>query len=92
MKTTKGTWKVDRRAGMRVECNGITVARCSNSQSGDNYEECCANAQLISAAPELLKALKFCKSVIVSAGVFDRSEEIAIEMAEIAINKAEGHE
>ena len=56
-KHTKGIWKVDKRAGIRVECNGITVASCSNSQSGDNYEECYANAKLISYAPELLEAL-----------------------------------
>jgi hypothetical protein len=50
-----------------------------------------ANALLATAAPELLEALQFCKSVIKSQGMFDRSEQMAFEKADAAIKKATGN-
>lgn len=38
---------------------------------------------------KLLEALKFCQSVIKSGGMFDRSEQLAYEKAEEAINNSE---
>ena len=47
-----------------------------------------ANAKLMAAAPDLLEALVFCKSVIESSCMFERSEQLAVERAEQAIKKA----
>jgi hypothetical protein len=44
--------------------------------------------QLMAAAPELLEALIFCKSVIEQSGMFDRSEQLAFDAADAAIKKA----
>jgi hypothetical protein len=49
-----------------------------------------ANAQLIAAAPELLEALKFCKSVIEANGMWELSEQMAVNHAVAAIAKATG--
>lgn len=51
-------------------------------------EEALANAHLIAAAPDLLEALVFCQSVIKAQGMFDRSEQMAYDKAESAIQKA----
>ena len=45
-------------------------------------------AKIIAAAPDLLEALIFCRSVLESQGLFDRSEQIAFEKATAAIAKA----
>lgn len=39
---------------------------------------------------ELLAALKFCRSVIHNSGMFERSEQIAVDQADAAIAKIEG--
>ncbi len=51
-------------------------------------EERNANAKLIAAAPELLEALQFCKSVLEAQGLFDLSEQQAFDKAKAAISKA----
>ena len=57
-KGTKGEWVINSKASRNIKCNGITIANCSQGQSGDNEEEEKANAQLIANAPKLLEALK----------------------------------
>jgi len=46
------------------------------------------NCNLISAAPDMYEALRFCQSVIKSQGMFDLSERMAFDLAELALNKA----
>jgi hypothetical protein len=58
------------------------VAYCGNCEYGD-YE---ANARLIAAAPELLKALKELRSFMWSEGYADQTVEMA--QADAAIAKA----
>ncbi len=48
-----------------------------------------ANARLIAAAPDLLAALRFCKSVL-EANPVEMSERMAIAKADEAIAKATG--
>lgn len=57
-KGTKGEWVINSKASRNVKCNGITIANCSQGQSGDNEEEERANAQLIANAPKMLEMLK----------------------------------
>lgn len=45
---------------------------------------------LYASAPKMLEALKFCRSVMVSNGIFERSEQLALEMADEAIARAKG--
>ena len=56
----------------------------------DSYDFLCNNANLIAAAPELLEALAFCRSVIRSQGMFDASERMAVEKADAALARARG--
>lgn len=51
-------------------------------------EENLANAKLIAAAPDLLEAVMFCRSVLESNGIFELSEKLAVEKAQAAIKKA----
>lgn len=44
--------------------------------------------KLIKAAPVLLEALSFCKSVIEKQGMFDLSERMAFDKADAAIKQA----
>ena len=55
-------------------------------------EEKEANARLIAAAPDLVEALWFCRSVIKAQGMFDRSEVMAYNMANKALIGALGAE
>lgn len=57
-KGTKGIWEINPRASRNVKSNNLTVANCSAGQNGDNEEEEIANAKLIAACPELLKAVQ----------------------------------
>lgn len=45
-------------------------------------------ARLIEAAPDMLAALKFCRSVMVANGIVELSEQMAIEKIDAAIAKA----
>lgn len=49
-----------------------------------------ANARLIAAAPTLLEALTFCRSVIKSQGMYELSEQMAFDKANAAITQATG--
>lgn len=64
----------------------IIVGECNKRNGVANIHHL-GNAKLISAAPDLLEALQFCKSVIESNGLFDMSERMAFEKATNAINK-----
>jgi len=44
---------------------------------------------IVEANPEVLRALRFCVSVMKEQGIIDLSEKMAVEMAEKAIAKAE---
>lgn len=46
------------------------------------------NGKLIAAAPDMLEALKFAKSVLLAGGCYERSEQLAVENIESAIKKA----
>lgn len=48
------------------------------------------NVKLVAAAPDLLDALRFCRSVLVGQGLYDLSERLALERADAAIAKATG--
>ena len=49
-----------------------------------------ADAKLMAAAPDLLDALRFSVSVHKAQGLYDLSEQMAVEQAEAAIAKATG--
>lgn len=85
-KHTKGTWEVNPRASRHVRCNEITIASCSSGQSGDREEEEIANAKLIAAAPDLLKALVFARCFCIAKGINVESHNFKI--IEEAIEKA----
>lgn len=83
-KFTQGEWLVNPRASRNVKCNGVTIANCSSGQSGDSEEEEIANTKLISAAPELLEALKICYASLSTYG----SHPIIEKQVENALKKA----
>ncbi len=56
-KWTTGIWEIDNRASMRVRCNDVTIANCSQGQGGENEEKEKANALLISKSPKMLEML-----------------------------------
>lgn len=70
--------------------NGPVVALISPVKKVNEID--IANAKLITAAPDLLQALIFCRSVIESQGLFDLSERLAFKTANEAIAKALGKE
>jgi len=96
MKTnfTKGNWNYvgGDDGSCEVNIGDTTAGICRwEKNTGVNVitrEEMEANAKLIATAPELFEALIFCKSVIYKGGMLKRSEQIAFEIAESAINKA----
>ena len=57
-----------------------------------DVEEANANARLIAAAPEMLDALKFSRSVHVTQGIFDLRERMAVEKINAVLAKIEGKE
>lgn len=87
MKHTQGKWITDE--SHRNEWEGITVwagdmVVCHVVK--DQHEEIEENARLISAAPELLEALKVAKAIIASMP----GEREALQIIHAAIAKAEG--
>lgn len=59
MKHTQGEWKVSKESNFNqnVECNGVNVAQINRVNGTDGDEIELANAKLIAASPNLLKAL-----------------------------------
>lgn len=65
-KGTKGNWEINPRASRNVRCCNLTIANCSNGQSGDNEEEEKANAKLIESAPKMFEQIKKLREAILS--------------------------
>lgn len=92
-KHTKGNFS-DNHKGWKIgegKTNGIDGYEIHYSDDGEcitDHVYTIEDAKLIAAAPELLEALFFCKSVIESNGIFERSEYLAVEKAIEAICKA----
>lgn len=79
-KFTPGPWVLYRNNhGLYVQ-NDHGRLLCTISQY--TPEEAQANAALIQSAPSLYHALSFCVSVMRSNGLFERSEQLAVENAE----------
>lgn len=85
-KGTKGGWKVKDSSITPTICTQDENVRICNITKSDSQTEK-ANAQLISAAPELLEALKRLVRTIKAEGL---SKDILTARAEQAINKALG--
>lgn len=97
MKHTKGTWQTFgvKKDGKNVhviahEETGATIAITGAWDEKYYAEEEKANATLISAAPELLEALKLCTRVLRDEKVDDGYRNTALTSAFSAISKAEG--
>jgi hypothetical protein len=60
--------------------NAIAICEAMNSTYGKGIDP--------SSVPELLEALKFCMSVMRAQGMYDRSEFIAYDKAQDAIDKS----
>lgn len=95
---TKGEWRSrsnhDDTRSYEIETGEpnetIKIATCWSYNRGKqviDFTEQENNAKLIATAPELFKALMFCKSVIADGGMFERSEQLAFEMAEKVLDK-----
>lgn len=91
-KHTKGEWYV---STSRKEFDGITaiyaedrmlIAEINVARRRDEENE--ANAKLMAAAPEMLEALIFARSVMISNGIFEASERLALEKIDKAIKNA----
>lgn len=100
MKFTKGNWKpgTKQNHGTVVRNELVQVSWCgTNGSFGDagNYkispDEAYANARLISAAPELYRALDLClEQMLFSEGGEPLSFRAAIVEAKQALSKARG--
>jgi hypothetical protein len=99
MKYTKGEWATSPLDNTKVwACDSdgrkVCVAWSTNEAQNNRFypnktqEEMESNAKLIAAAPDLLEALMFAKSVIKKNGIFDVSDRMAFEKALKAIKKA----
>lgn len=69
MTHTKGNWHLDPNVAKDyypVYCDGIVIAEVGRR---DHLEETRSNAQLIAAAPDLLKACQECLKVFDEAGI-----------------------
>lgn len=77
-------------SGVSIECpaKGVTVAIVGPYDYQTNYESDMSNAKLISAAPELLEALKLILSYHDDGNCVLHKEDVS--MARAAINKALG--
>lgn len=91
-KHTPGPWTV--RTGSLMNAFWLLDAEKNMigtfNQSGNDAAQGASNARLIAAGPAMLKALLFCRSVIIKMGPVDRSELLAIEAADAAIAEAGG--
>jgi hypothetical protein len=57
-KHTPAPWTVNPKAKTNIRHGNLTIANCSSTHDGSREEEEIANAKLIAASPELLKALE----------------------------------
>lgn len=97
VKHTPGPWTarfIDAQGQPVVSAEHYEVATCWHHCVGSIEKEALANARLIAAAPDLLEALKTCRSVIDQLmGDTDPHEEtsalVACQRASAAIAKAE---
>lgn len=96
MKHTPGPWKVKQFNFDEIEnTEGRTIARCFKNQSTnveDMRNNIAANARLISAAPDLLEALKAMVNVFITENCNIMDEKMCdVELRAMqAIYKAEG--
>lgn len=82
---TSGPWIV--KGGNVIENeSGVNIAKAWMT----DREEECANARLISAAPELLSALKEMMSVFQDHEQYDEESAEVVSVSRAAIAKAEG--
>lgn len=92
MKHTPGPWDVREFRVFAVK-NDRTVASCgqyfNNQDEGANYDENCANARLIAAAPELLAACEqLIRAEIAPRQISIEGVTAALESARSAVKKA----
>lgn len=85
-KHTPGPWRANNRdktskQGWEVLAENKAITGWGSVQTTE------ANARLIAAAPELLEALVFCRSVMLSNGVFETSERLVMKKAEAVLAK-----
>lgn len=92
MKHTQGEWEINHQSATTIQLKGSNRSIAStggysvNTQEADRvYEENLANAKLISAAPELLEALK---EIINDIDVWNNLIESHRDRIINAINKA----
>ena len=88
-KWTKGPWSIDKRASTRVVDDADTTI-ASAGLASRILEDAQANAQLISAAPELYEALKACHLQMLQSNNATEYAEEANQMAIAALAKARG--
>lgn len=93
MKHTKGPWNATLKPRINVKgpdkksiCALIMAAGANNKP----YDEVCSNARLISAAPDLLQALKGIVEWIEDSGNAEYAGTSNMEACYTAISKAEG--
>lgn len=84
-----GPWVYEQDTGNSITISNhsgddVTSIVADNELSDDDFKR----AGLIAAAPELLAALSFCRSVLQKNGVIETSERLAIKHADAAILKA----
>lgn len=77
-KGSKGEWFINKKALRNVRCNNITIANCSQGQSGANELEEIANALLISKALLMLEMLKEVKHELSS--YIDKLQNLGYEV------------
>lgn len=84
------SWVKDSKV-IRMKLIALEEINRENAIHGQSHMEECHNEiiKLKAERDELLAALKFCSSVIRHTGMFERSEQIAVDMANKAIAKTE---
>jgi hypothetical protein len=93
-KHTPGPWEIDDEAPGYINAAGIPIAQVfDNPDTGMeplDEEPSTFNARLITAAPDLLEALKKCAAVCSGDTMNKRALIDALKAAKEAIQKAEG--
>ena len=94
IKHTQGPWKYERYpksiSNLRGVINSEKINICGVSERHIGTNECDANARLISAAPELLKAAK--NLLLRESELTESHDWLEYRALENAVNKAEGRE
>jgi len=96
-KHTPGPWTVNGRwvsqGEHRTICNATEMTMKSLVRQAAEYEQACANAQLISAAPEMIEALEMLSKITIDGdrniGNFECLTE-ALRLGVNALNKVKG--